>query len=100
MRRWWALAACCLVVMADASRAGQNASPARPAPASADPIKAASDALGVSLLKTIRFTGFGANFSVGQSPNPNEPWPPVTIESYEVHRVANNSHNDGFLIDE
>ena len=54
------------------------------AAANADVLKAAGEVLGVSLVKTIRFTGFGANFSVGQSPTPNEPWPRVTIKSYEA----------------
>lgn len=48
----------------------------------ADPIKAVSDALGASDIKTLKFTGFGANFSVGQSPSPTEPWPRVTVKSY------------------
>ena len=48
----------------------------------ADPIKAVSDALGASDVKTLKFTGFGANFSVGQSPSPTEPWPRVTVKSY------------------
>ena len=52
--------------------------------APADPVKAAADAIGVANLKTVRYTGFGANFSVGQSPNPTETWPRVTIRSYEA----------------
>jgi hypothetical protein len=50
----------------------------------ADSIKAAVDALGAANLKSVRFTGLGANFSVGQSPNPSEPWPRVTIKSYDA----------------
>ena len=83
MGRWCALAAACLLVTADALLAGQT-SPARAAAPSADAIRLASDALGVPLVRTIRFTGFGASFSVGQSPNPGEPWPRVTIKTYEA----------------
>lgn len=49
-----------------------------------DPIKEARDALGESTLKTLRFTGFGASYAVGQSPSPTEPWPRVQIKSYEA----------------
>ena len=49
-----------------------------------DPIKVASDALGATALKTLRFTAFGSSFSVGQNPRPTEPWPKVTIKSYEA----------------
>ena len=52
--------------------------------AQVDRIKAAADAIGATNLKTIRYTGIGANFSVGQSPNPKEPWPRVTVKSYEA----------------
>jgi glyoxylase-like metal-dependent hydrolase (beta-lactamase superfamily II) len=49
-----------------------------------DPVKAAAEALGASNLKSVRFTGLGANFSVGQNPSPGEPWPRVTIKSYDA----------------
>jgi glyoxylase-like metal-dependent hydrolase (beta-lactamase superfamily II) len=49
-----------------------------------DRIKRAADALGAANLKSVRFTGLGANFSVGQSPNPSEPWPRVTIKNYDA----------------
>ena len=42
----------------------------------------AGDALGVAKIKTLQFTGSGANFSVGQNFTPNEPWPRVTVKSY------------------
>src|SRR5712672_364759 len=48
----------------------------------ADALKAAADALGVGKLKTLQFTGSGANFSVGQNFTPSEPWPRVTVKSY------------------
>jgi glyoxylase-like metal-dependent hydrolase (beta-lactamase superfamily II) len=47
-----------------------------------EPLKAAADALGVAKIKTLRFTGSGANFSVGQNFSPSEPWPRVTVKSY------------------
>ena len=52
-------------------------------PASAaDPIRAAAEALVAINLTSLRVGGLGANFSVGQSPSPGEPWPRVTIKSY------------------
>jgi glyoxylase-like metal-dependent hydrolase (beta-lactamase superfamily II) len=50
----------------------------------ADPVKTAADALGATTLKTLKFTGFGANYSVGQSPSATEAWPRVAIKSYEA----------------
>jgi glyoxylase-like metal-dependent hydrolase (beta-lactamase superfamily II) len=47
-----------------------------------DPIRAAAETLGAINLTSLRFTGLGANFSVGQSASPGEPWPRVTIKSY------------------
>jgi glyoxylase-like metal-dependent hydrolase (beta-lactamase superfamily II) len=49
-----------------------------------DPIRAASDALGATKLKTIRMNGFGASYTVGQSPSPSEPWPRVQIKAYDA----------------
>src|ERR1700704_2884441 len=57
---------------------------ARSSAQQSDPIKAASDALGATNLKSLRFIGLGANFSVGQNPNPGEPWPRVTIKNYDA----------------
>src|SRR2546428_5518561 len=58
------------------------------APRSTDPptdvIASATDKLGAATLKSITFNGFGASFSVGQSANPREPWPRVTVKSYEA----------------
>ncbi|HWW87636.1 MAG TPA: MBL fold metallo-hydrolase [Vicinamibacterales bacterium] len=48
----------------------------------ADSLKAAADALSTSTIKTLQFTGSGANFSVGQNFSPSEPWPRVTVKSY------------------
>src|SRR6266446_8001548 len=48
----------------------------------ADAVKAAAASLGADRLKTLQFTGSGANFSVGQNFTPSEPWPRVTVKSY------------------
>src|SRR4030095_4988956 len=45
-------------------------------------LQAAADALGAARIKTLQFTGSGANFSVGQNFTPNDPWPRVTVKSY------------------
>ena len=45
-------------------------------------MKAAAASLGAGTLKTLQFTGSGANFSVGQNFTPSEPWPRVTVKSY------------------
>src|SRR5712692_10031626 len=47
-----------------------------------DALKAAADALNAAKIKTLQFTGSGANFSVGQNFTPSEPWPRVTVKSY------------------
>jgi glyoxylase-like metal-dependent hydrolase (beta-lactamase superfamily II) len=47
-----------------------------------DALKKAADALGAGTIKTLQFTGSGANFSVGQNYTPSEPWPRVTVKSY------------------
>ena len=49
-----------------------------------DPIRTAADTLGATTLKTLKYTGFGANYSVGQSPSATEAWPRVSIKSYEA----------------
>ena len=73
MRRFVLFALVCIVA----------ASP-RPVAQQADPLKAVSDALGVGAVKTVKFTAFGGNYSVGQNPRPTEPWPLVKIKSYEA----------------
>ncbi len=45
-------------------------------------LQTAADALGVARIKTLQFTGSGANFSVGQNYLPNEPWPKVDVKNY------------------
>jgi glyoxylase-like metal-dependent hydrolase (beta-lactamase superfamily II) len=47
-------------------------------------IQAAAETLGATKLDSVRFVGLGANFSVGQSASPNEPWPRVTIKQYDA----------------
>ncbi len=45
-------------------------------------VQTAASTLGVASIKTLQFTGTGANFSVGQNYTPNEPWPRVTVKNY------------------
>src|SRR5215472_1153850 len=45
-------------------------------------LQTAADALGTGRIKTLQFTGSGANFSVGQNYAPTEPWPRVEVKSY------------------
>src|SRR5215475_9046170 len=48
----------------------------------ANPLQAAADALGTAKIKTLQFTGSGANFSVGQNYTASEPWPRVPVKNY------------------
>ncbi len=50
----------------------------------ADKIKAASDYLGAENMKSVRYTGFGANYTVGQAYVPTDAWPKVNIKSYDA----------------
>ncbi len=45
-------------------------------------LAAATEALGVTSLTSIEFTGTGKWFQFGQAPNPNLPWPPFDVSSY------------------
>src|SRR5205823_4586214 len=45
-------------------------------------VQTAADTLGVARIKTLQFTGSGANFSVGQNYLPSEPWPKVDVKNY------------------
>src|SRR5262249_52422043 len=45
-------------------------------------LQAAADALGTAKIKTLQFTGSGANFSVGQNYTASEPWPRVPVKTY------------------
>ncbi len=55
-----------------------------PSAQQADPVKAAAAALGATTIKTMQLTGSGANFSVGQNFTPNDPWPRVTVKSWNA----------------
>ncbi|HJZ76161.1 MAG TPA: MBL fold metallo-hydrolase [Vicinamibacterales bacterium] len=42
----------------------------------------ASQAMGVSTLKTVQFSATGLDFALGQAPNPSSPWPKFINKSY------------------
>lgn len=42
----------------------------------------ASKAIGVDILKTVRFSATGYDFALGQAPNPSSPWPKFIEKSY------------------
>jgi glyoxylase-like metal-dependent hydrolase (beta-lactamase superfamily II) len=71
MRKLTILAAAWVLALGTGSSAQQG-----------DALKKAADALGAGTIKTLQFTGSGANFSVGQNYTPTEPWPRVTVKSY------------------
>ena len=75
MRRLTILATMCTLALGAAL-------PMAPSAQQADALKAAADTLGAAKIKTLQFTGSGANFSVGQNYTPSEPWPRVTVKSY------------------
>ena len=74
MRRFTLLAVGCVLALASLSVV--------PSAQQSDALKAAATALGAANLKTLQFTGSGANFSVGQNFTPNDPWPRVTVKNY------------------
>src|SRR5438034_153706 len=45
-------------------------------------LDSAAKALGAENLRTIQYSGAGSNFAVGQSLNPNAPWPRFVVKSY------------------
>jgi len=49
-----------------------------------DPLQAAAAALSVTTVATVHLEGFGATYSVGQTPSPREIWPRVTLKKYEA----------------
>jgi hypothetical protein len=49
-----------------------------------DALQAAAAALSVATVSTVHLEGFGATYSVGQSPSPREMWPRVTLQKYEA----------------
>ncbi len=50
-------------------------------------IENASKAMGAANLKSVRYSGSGYSYVVGQSPNPSAPWPKFNLKSYT--RVIN-----------
>ena len=71
MRRFMILTMACVLVLAVGSSAQQP-----------NALTAAAAALGVANIKTLQFTGSGANFSVGQNFTPTDPWPRVAVKTY------------------
>ena len=43
----------------------------------------ASKAMGVQNLGSVRYSGSGLNFALGQAPNPSSPWPKFNVKTYE-----------------
>jgi glyoxylase-like metal-dependent hydrolase (beta-lactamase superfamily II) len=56
----------------------------RPSAQEPDRLKAAADAIGANTIKRLHISAIGAIYSVGQSPSPTEPWPRVTVKSYDA----------------
>src|ERR1700689_4346458 len=46
-------------------------------------IDGAAKAMGLSNLGSVRYTGSGLNFALGQAPNPSSPWPKFNVKTYE-----------------
>ncbi len=46
-------------------------------------IDGAAKAMGVSNLGSVRYTGSGLDFALGQAPNPSSPWPKFNVKTYE-----------------
>jgi len=47
-----------------------------------DVLRETARSMGVADLKTLQYSGSGYNFAVGQSFNPNSPWPRFNVKSY------------------
>jgi glyoxylase-like metal-dependent hydrolase (beta-lactamase superfamily II) len=65
-----------------------QASPAQPPKAAAGSdakalVDSAAKAMGVENLGSIRYTGSGLNYALGQAPNPSSPWPKFNVKTYE-----------------
>ena len=71
MRGFTVTAVACVLTLAGAPVAQQT-----------DALKAAADALGVANLKTLQFSGWGANFTFGENFTPTDPWPRVNVKNY------------------
>ena len=52
------------------------------APTAASLITDASAAMGANGLRFIEYSGSGLQYSLGQSPNPDAPWPKFNAKSY------------------
>lgn len=81
MRKMIVLALTCTTALASGTTAQQNA------------LQTAASTLGASTMATLRFTGSGRNFSVGQNYSPAEPWPAVTVKNY----IAQINFNSGAM---
>jgi glyoxylase-like metal-dependent hydrolase (beta-lactamase superfamily II) len=46
-------------------------------------IDSAAKTMGVLNLGSVRYTGSGLNFALGQAPNPSSPWPKFNVKTYE-----------------
>ena len=46
-------------------------------------IDSAVKAMGVQNLGSVRYSGSGFNFALGQAPNPSSPWPKFNVKTYE-----------------
>jgi hypothetical protein len=73
MRKSSLLAVVAVLILASAFMAQQR-----------NALQTAGDALGTARIKTLQFTGSGANFSVGQNYLPNEPWPKIDVKNYSA----------------
>lgn len=51
---------------------------------SPDPLHTAAKALAVDAVRTVRLTGTGATYTVGQNFSPTDPWPRVGLTHYEM----------------
>ena len=73
MRRRFLLTIAALAALAGSTAAGQVAA--------SDPIKAASDAIGATGIQTMRVTGFGSTYEVGQGAKPTGPGPRLALRN-------------------
>lgn len=71
MRRYFALAFAGVLALTSTPSAQQGGA-----------LQSAAATLGAANIKTVQFSGSGANFSVGQNYTPNDPWPRVTVKNY------------------
>jgi len=46
-------------------------------------VDGAAKAMGVLNLGSVRYSGSGLNFALGQAPNPSAPWPKFNVKTYE-----------------